>query len=347
MSRDKQLIVAVLVLAGLCGAVYYRMKADAQVGSTKTTSSEPLPEIKVDDVDKVVIGNADKGEVTLERKGEGDAGVWRVTKPVDAVANQSNVKALTEDMKKIKLKELIASDVTDDQKKQFEVDGAKTIKVQAWKGAEKKMDMAFGKAGGRGQLAMVGGKNNVYSVEGFSSWVYTKDLTQWRDTEILKFEDGNAISMQIENKNGKLSFSKNNDKWSGTFKDKPIDRLDEEKVKDALRTFHALNAEDFGDGKPNSETGLDAPEGVVTITLKDNAGKYVLKVGKVKSGSARYATKEGADVIYVVGQSGSDWATAGVDKFQKPAAGADAGAPKDAGSTAAKLDMPPGHPPTH
>jgi hypothetical protein len=328
MSRERQLIIGVLVLAGLIGVAYWRVQEDKKVGSGTTTSSTaPLPEIKVDDVDKIVVGNADKGEVTLERKDEGDAGVWRVTKPVDAPANQSNAKSLADNIKEVKLKELIVADVTEEQKKQFELDGSKAIHVQAWKGGEKKVDMIYGKSGGRGQLAMIGGKNDVYSVDKFSSWLYTRDLTQWRDTEIFKFEDANAISLQIVNKNGKLSFTKNNDKWSGTFKDKPIDRFDEEKVKDAVRVLHNLNAEDFGDGKPNSETGLDAPEATMTVTLKDNAGTYVLKVGKVKSGSSRYAVRDGVDTIYVVGSGASDWATANVDKFQKPK-DADAGSGK-------------------
>jgi hypothetical protein len=339
MSRDKQLIVGVLVLAGLSGLVYYRMQEDKKVGSAKTTSSDPLPELKVEDVDKVTVGNADKGEITLERSGEGDAGVWSVTKPVQAAANQANVKSMTDNLKEVKIKELIAADVGDDQKKQFEVDSAKGVHVQAWKGAEKKLDVTYGKSGGRGQLAMVGGKNNVYSVEKFSSWLYTRELTQWRDTEIFKFDDANAISMVIENKSGKLSFTKGGDKWAGTFKDKPIERFDEDKLKDALRVFKGLAAEDFGDGKPVSETGLDAPEAKVTVALKDNAGTYVIKVGKVKSGTSRFATKDGSETIFVLGASASDWATGGADKFQKPSG--DAGAPKDGGP---KLGMPPGVP---
>ena len=59
--------------------------------------------------------------------------------------------------------------------------------------------------------------------------------------------------------------------------------------------------------------------------LKDNAGKYVLKVGKTQSGTARYAQKDGNDTIYVIPSWAADWAIADVTKFQKPA---DAGAPK-------------------
>ena len=39
-----------------------------------------------------------------------------------------------------------------------------------------------------------------------------------------------------------------------------------------IKAFKALNAEDFGDGKGVAETGLDAPEATLSISLKDNAG---------------------------------------------------------------------------
>ena len=66
-------------------------------------------------------------------------------------------------------------------------------------------------------------------------------------------------------------------------------------------------AEDFGDGKSTAETGLDKPDSTVTVNLKDNAGKYVLRVGKVATGSSRYAQKDGDPTIFVIGSSAGDW----------------------------------------
>ena len=113
-------------------------------------------------------------------------------------------------------------------------------------------------------------------------------------------------------------------------------------MKDGIRNLHGLNAEDFGDGKPGSETGLDAPESTITVTLKDNAGKYVLKLGK-QVGNYRFAVKDGNATIFQVGPAVSDLSVTGVDRFQRPA---DAGAPKDSGasSAAAPHGMPPGMP---
>jgi hypothetical protein len=149
----------------------------------------------------------------------------------------------------------------------------------------------------------------------------------------------------IENKNGKFSFTKDGEKWAGTLKGKAIERLDEEKPKEMVRYFKALMADDFGDDKKTgADTGLDKPESEMTFNLKDNAGKYILQVGKTATGNSRYAMKDGDATVFVVSQTAADWATAEASKFQKPVI-TDAGAGKDASSpSTANLKMPPGHP---
>ena len=333
MNRSQKIGVGLVVLAVLGYAAYATGKKDQQTGfATKDTKKADLPEIKgSDDLDKIVITNADKGDVTLEKKGD----KWMVTKPIEAAANQSNVKSLLDNLKELKVSEQIEPAVTEDNKKIYQLEPAKAVHVVAFKGADKKVDDTFGKSGGRGQIVSVEGKPGVFVATGYSSYLYTREVKNWRDNEIFKFDDANATSMTIDKKGAIFSFTKG-DKWSGTFKGAALD-LDEEKVKDAVRAFKALTADDFGDGKSAADTGLDAPESTVTISLKDNAGKYVLKVGKsVPGNNSRYAQKEGDATVFVVSSWVADWATAEPTKFEK-SKDAGAGAAKDAGAkTAAK-----------
>jgi hypothetical protein len=334
MTQDQKIYGGLALLAALGGAVYLQQKKDDAVGKTKTTSAD-LPDIKTsDDVDKLSITNADKGEVVLEKKGD----KWEMVKPVAFAANQANVKSVIDNLKELKTEEVISSTATDEQKKMYDLEGTKGVHVVAYKGADKKLDVTFGKAGGRGQMAIVDGKPGVYAVKGYSSYLYAREGKNWRDTEIFKFEEANAVQLAITNKNGVFSFTKG-DKWAGTFKGTAIARFDDSKVNDALRAIKTLNADDFGDGKTPADTGLDAPEATMTVTLKDNAGSYTLRIGKTATGTSRYAMKEGSPTVYVISSWPSEWAVAELSKFQRPA---DAGAPKDGGP---KLQMPPGMPP--
>lgn len=340
MNRSTQIWAGVVVLAGLSGLVYYKAKEDQKIGTAETTNAD-LPEIKApDDLDKITVQNGDKPEIVLEKSGE----AWKVMKPVEAAANQEAVKSLVSNLKDLKAKEVIVSSADDAAKKEYEFGPEKAVHVTASKGGDKKVDLTFGKSGARGQLAMVEGKPGIYAVSGYSGYLYTREVKGFRDTEIFKFDDQNANGLTIENKNGTFSFTKEGDKWAGTHKGQPIARFDEDKVKDAVRTFKNLTAEDFGDGKDPNELGLtDKPEAKVTIQLKDGAGKYVLNVGNVLTGTNRWAMKEGSDNIYSILSYQADWALAEPSKFQKAAdAGADSGKKGAPVMPAGMPGMPPG-----
>lgn len=334
MDRDKQIIVGVIALAAIGGFAFYRKKADDKIGSTSIAAAA-LPELKVvEDPDKLEITN-EKGTVVLQKDGD----KWVLVEPVKFAANQSSVKSVLDNLKELKLKEVIAAQATEEQKKGYELQGGKALHLVVFKGGNKELDMTFGKSGGRGQMASVEGQPGVYSVGGYSAFVYSREVKAWRDTEIFKFDDANAVQLGIENEHGTFSFTKG-DKWAGTFKGQPIAKFQDSKVGEALRAFKTLSADDFGDGKGVDVTGLDKPAATVTVTLKDGAGTYKLKVGKVSTGSSRYAQKEGSDTVYSIASWPSEWALAEVSKFQKSDDAKDTGAPP--ADPHQGLQMPPG-----
>jgi hypothetical protein len=331
MKTETKLIAALAILALLVGGFFLsrdKQKKD-DAAHTVTAASADMPSIALpkDDTDKVTkieIKNADKSNVTLEKKGD----AWELTAPVSAKAEQSNIKSLLDNLKELKVKESITKSA--DLYGQYDLTDEKAVHVVAYKGADKAIDLYFGKSGSRGQVMRAGGKDGVYVADKYSSYLYTREVKNWRERAILKFEDANAIQVSIENKNGLFSFSKNDDKWSGavTLRDKDgnlnkepekkWEKFEPEKVKDMLRAYKSLNAEDFGDDK--SDTGFaDAAKegGIVKVTLKDNAGNFTIKVGKVSKGTSRFAQKEGSDLVFTISSWSADWATAAQTKFEK------------------------------
>jgi hypothetical protein len=338
MKTEYRIYAALIVLAllGIGLFVIRKDKTEQQSKHSATAASADLPSVSVgkDDVEKITKieitspnkdDKAKKNTVTLEKKGDN----WEVTAPVAAKANTANVRSLLDNFKDLKLKESI--DRGKSAYDQYELSDDKGVHVKAFKGAEKAVDMYFGKSGSRGQMARVTDKDGVFIAAGYSSYLYTREIKNWRETSILKFEDANAIQVDVTNKNGLFSFSKNGEKWSGAYTKRAKDgklegkaekewkTFSEDKVKDLLRAYKALAAEDFGDDK--SDNGLDKAEengGVVHIKLKDNAGDLTVKVGKVSKGTSRYAIKDGGDgTVYVLSSWAADWATAERSKFEK------------------------------
>jgi hypothetical protein len=336
MSRDKLIIVGAVVLGLLGILVYKQAKRDDALGRPMASAKE-LPSISApDDVDKISITNGEKGEIVLEKvpdpKGPpadgGAATMWVLTKPLTADANQQTVKDLAANLKDLKVDAQINIKLDDEVRKEKQLDPSHAVHVVAWKGADKKLDELFGKSGAAGELVVVSGEPNVvWAAKGYSSYLYTKEAKDFRDKDILHFDDANVSQITVANTHGALSFTKG-DKWAGSLGKKPIARFDEEKVKDMLRAYKSLAADDFGDGKSLAETGLDKPEATVTIQLKDNAGTYQILVGKTATGTNRWAKRADGDTIYQITNYNSEWVVSDASKYQSAA---DAGAPDGGG----------------
>jgi hypothetical protein len=342
MSREK-LIVFGVVLLGLLGVlVYQQAKKDESLGAPMA-SAKDFPKVSAPpDIDKLSITNGEKGEIVLERVPDpkaapSDGGtdlIWVMSKPVSSPANQQAVKDLVANLVDLKVESMLNLKLDDDVRKQKQLDTPHALHVVAWKGGEKKVDELFGKSGTAGELVLLTDKpDHVWAAKGYSSYLYTREAKDFRFKEVLKFDDTNAAQVTIANSHGTLSFTKG-DNWVGTADKKAIARFDPEKVKDMLRAYKTLNAEDFGDGKSLAETGLDKPEATVSIQLKDNAGRYDLLVGKVSTGTNHWAKRADDDAIYQITNYVSEWALSDKSKYESPA---DAGA----GDAASKKSEPP------
>jgi hypothetical protein len=317
MERNAKIGIAGVVLVGLGVATWLQYKKDAALG-TPAAKGE-LPELHVgDDGDMIVVTNGSKGEVVLVKQGD----KWELSKPLTAEANQQNVKSLVDNIKELKISDRAISNADEEAKKTYELTPDKAIHVVVTKGNETKLDATFGKSGGLGDAMMILGKPDIFLVKGYSSWMYGRETKDWRDREIFKLDDANVATFEMDNKNGKFVFTKGDKDFTGTFKGKPIANLDAEKPKTALTSVKNLTADDFGDNKQPAETGLDAPEVTVIITMKDGA-RHTLKIGK-PADKAHYAQRDNDATIYTIGAYPYEWMSAELSKFQQPA---DAGAP--------------------
>jgi hypothetical protein len=351
MSRDKLIIVGALVL-GLLGFLVYKQSQKDEALGHPSASAKDFPTISItDDIDKISITNGDKPEIVLERvpdpKGAASADggppmVWQLSKPVTAPANQSTIKDLTNSLRDLKVVEQVNLKLDDEVRKDKQLDAAHGLHIVVSKGGEKKLDATFGKVGAQSNtLVMVADRPDVvWAAKGFQSHQFAKEPKEFRNKEILKFDDANAGQVTITNAHGTFSFTKG-DHWAASFDKNPLPKFDEDKVKDLLKQYKALNADDFGDGKSLADTGLDKPDATVSIQLKDNAARYEILVGKTATGNNRWAKRGDDDTIFQITPLSADWANADVAKFQ---AAADGGA-GDGGSKPAPA--PAGSAPRH
>jgi len=330
LTTENKLYVAVGVLVVLGGTVYLvnRKQKDEAASYTLDSRAAELPKIQITEeqtkgVDRVVItqpaGDAGKPEkVVLKKDGE----QWKLVEPIPAKANDANVKSLLDNLRSLKVVEVI--NPSKDAYGKYELDDAKATHATFYKGDQTITDLYFGESGSRGQMTRLPGKDGVYAVKGYSSFLYSRDLKGWRDLTVFKFEEKDVKAVDIKNENGTFAFAKSGEEWTAKHA-KPkggaaakIDRFDKAKIEDMLRAYKGLNADNFAaPGKTEADLGLDKPIATVTLAFNDGAKKEVL-VGSTAEGTSRWAKATGFDPLFSLSSWSADWATAKPEKFQKP-----------------------------
>ncbi|MGC4063696.1 MAG: DUF4340 domain-containing protein [Polyangiaceae bacterium] len=375
MTTDKKLYVAAGVLAVLGAGLYFQKQAEKREEASYSYAavSANLPKLGLTDdqvkaIDGITIeqpaGDAGKpAKVVLKKTGED----WSLTEPLAAKANKSAIDGLLDNLKDLKVTEQISS--SKDSYAQYDLADGKALHVAVKQGDKTLADLYFGQGGSRGQMMRIEGKDGVFAVKGYSSYVYAKDLKGFRDLTVTKFEEDKVKSVSIENEHGTFEFiktasaEKSGEKkegeassasdanaWTGKFKKAkggslaPIERFEPAKVADVVRAFKSLTALDFGQNKQAADVGLDKPTATITIVLEDGAHK-VVRFGNTGSSSDRWAQVDGSNELYTIAQYTADWVTADVEKYQKPDDKKKGDKDKKDGNGDAAPSMPAGMPP--
>src|SRR5215216_1376155 len=328
MNTETKLYVALGVLGVMGGGLYLQNKKEAETAAKYSLGGQaaamPKIDIKEEDIkaiDKIVLNKAgeDGGapiDIELTKSGED----WKLTKPVEAKANQANVKSLLENLKTLKVSEQI--DATTASYAKYGVSDDKGLHAVFSKGNGVVLDARFGENGGRGQMTRLAGKEGVYAVKGYSSYLYARDAKGWRDLTLFKFEEADVTAATIDNEHGSFAFTKDGENWKGKFGKakgaaEPIKDFDDSKVKDFVRAYKTLNADGFAEkGKTPADVGLEKPLAHIQLTLKDGAKRDVA-VGATAEGSSRWVKVTGSDDIWSISSWAADWAMAEEKKFQK------------------------------
>ena len=148
MTTDKKLYAAIALLAVLGGALFLQTKKEKAEAEAHSLGGQAaaLPKIEIKDeqtkaIDKIVLtkpadGDGGAGhEIELTKQGED----WKVTRPVEAAANQTNVKSLLDNLKTLKVVEAI--DTTSSSYEKFGVSDGKGLHAVFSKGGAPVLDV--------------------------------------------------------------------------------------------------------------------------------------------------------------------------------------------------------------
>ena len=304
--KTGRIAVLALLVAALGAYLYFYELPQAEKESKK---EKLLAGVGKDAVTGIDLSYPDR-EISLQK---GDKG-WRLTKPVDAPADDTTVQSLLTTLVDAEVQKTL--DEMPSDLAAFGLDKPSTA-VKLTLSAGQAPPIAVGKNTAIGGKTYVrkGDEPKLYLTTTSISFGLNKQVKDLRDKQVLTYQDDDVQRIEIARPAGETTVlaRKDKDAWTVSPGDHPADPTEVRSFLSSLRSTRAL---DFPDDAPTdlAQYGLVAPRVTVTVaTGKDGAQTQTLLLGGEKTeGSQKqvFAKRGNAPTVYALG----DWAFRTIDK---------------------------------
>jgi hypothetical protein len=262
--RKNRVAIGAVVFLALLGATIWatRMRDDLR---TEPTGELPSLEIDQDAVTSLEITRpkGDGTEVVVLSKVEGE---WRVTVPLEAEADQNNVRSALNRLSEMTPKGVVAT--RPENYARLEVDDAQAVKVVAHAGEATPIQIRLGKYSNGVTMVRIGDRTEVFSVKGSVRFPFDRDLKTWRNRRVTDVQVQDVQEIAFESDNGSFRFSRQEGSWIPAEKQKTIKDFDPKKVEGLVSTAARLTASDFAPSEISSaRAGLNEPDATITLRV--------------------------------------------------------------------------------
>jgi hypothetical protein len=302
---NKGLLIALVVLAGLAGGVWYSNKLEAEKeGKPPADSSPKLIEVAEDQIVKLEIAKAGMAPVVLER---GSSSGWTITAPEKLPADEDSVSSMTSTLATFgsdRLVEEKAGDVTS-----FGLAApALTIAVTTKDGKTRKLLIGEETPTGGGFYAKLDGDPRVFTIYSYNRSAVDKTWPDLRDKRLLTVKPDQISRVELTAKGQTIEFGKSTGgDWQilrpGPFRadnvqvDEIVRKLQDAKMDVTIPADEAAKAPAlFGSGSLVAIAKVTDSAGAQTIEIRRNKDDYYAK-GSAVAGIYKIATDsaEGLD----------------------------------------------------
>lgn len=273
MKFRTTLIFAALLALGIVGVVYMN-KQDARNEEAKK-SSEKILDYSGETINEISIWPAG----LIARR---DSSKWRILEPVQADADDAVINTIADMFEWAKTERIVSSDPN--AYHSFGLLPPRGVLVVKSNTNQDTLYVGDDSQIGSFVYARKAGHPDVFLTSS-SLWTnINKTAFDFRDKNILSFQQSQAHSVEIKNTHGLFKLVKAGSDWEMQYP--KAYRGDSKKIDEIMNRVAYQRAAEFIDEQPVqlAAYGLDAPAYKFSVTLGDNRAQKTLIIGKMKDG---------------------------------------------------------------
>jgi len=247
-------------------------------------------------------------------------GAWRVTEPMDAAADKSNVESALNRLADLQVARVVAT--RPENYARLQVDEASAVLVVAKAGEDTLASLMIGKYGNGMTMLRIDDHTEVFGARGSLRYAFDRELKSWRDRMVVSVDAANVQAIRFESANGTFQFQREADGWKVLEGQDALDDFDPKQVTGRLSTAARLTASDFApEDTSAARAGLTEPQATVTLTLADDREPIVLELGaSTEQAGELYLRRQDEPTIYVISQYLADRLRPDAKTFETPEA---------------------------
>jgi hypothetical protein len=283
------LIVAVVVLGGLTGTLYWSNHHKVTESTEASADTPPkILAVKEADISRFDLKKNGADQVAGERNSSGQ---WRITSPTSLPADQSAVSSLLGTFSSLNSQRLVeekaanlASYGLDAPRLEFDL-SEKDNKTQ-------KLLLGDDTPTGNGIYAKLDGDPRIFIMPSFDKTSIDKNANDLRDKRLLTLDPDKISQVDLVAKKQEIAFGRNKDEWQ-IVKPRPLraegSQVDElvHALTDAKMELNALDdpkktASAFDSATPVATAKLTAESGTQELQVRENKDDYYAKSSAVE-----------------------------------------------------------------
>lgn len=286
-----RLLIAVVVLAGLLGALYYSQHHVPDAKPVDTSAVAPkILSFDEEGIEKIAIRRKDSPEVTLVKDASGQ---WKMTSPKSFGVDPEAISGLTSTLSSLSSDRVIEEKAPDLNPYGLN-QPASQIAVTEKGGQTHTLLIGDTTPAGNLVYAKLEGSPRVYTITGFDKTKIDRDANDLRDKRLLPVEADKVSRIEIAAAKQSLEFGRDKLDWQ-ILRPQParadssevsqlLSKLTDAKIDTGL-TNDALKqaAASFASGTPVAVARLSTPGGVQELQVRQHKNQYYGKSGAAES----------------------------------------------------------------